>query len=117
MITSYKDLDVWKKAIELVEEIYVATRKFPKEELYGIINQMRRSAISIPSNIAEGKTRQHVNEYVQFLYIALGSCAELETQVIIACKLGYLIGKQTETILEKIDHVARMARNLVKSLR
>ncbi len=87
MIKSYRDLEVWKKSIDLVKDIYAFTQKFPKEEVYGLVSQMRRSAISISSNIAEGKTRQHVNEYVQFLYVALGSCAELETQVIIAGKL------------------------------
>jgi four helix bundle protein len=117
MIRSYRDLDVWKKSIDLVKHIYLITQEFPKEELHGLVNQMRRSAISIPSNIAEGKTRQHVNEYIQFLYIALGSCAELETQIVIATKLEYLNEKHSEELLETTDHIARMARNLVKSLR
>jgi len=87
MINSYKDLDVWKKSIELVKKVYFTTKGFPKEEIYGLVNQMRRCAVSIPSNIAEGKTRQHINEYIQFLYISLGSCAELESQVIIAKRI------------------------------
>lgn len=89
-IESYKDLDVWRKSIELVKEIYLVTRKFPETERYGLVNQMRRCAVSIPSNIAEGKTRQHLNEYIQFLYLSLSSCAELETQVIISQELEYM---------------------------
>lgn len=117
MIRSYRDLDVWKKSIELVKNIYLATKVFPKDELYGLINQMRRSAVSIPSNIAEGKTRQYKNEYIQFLYIALGSCAELETQLVISKELGYLTKEVEAELLEKLDHICRMTRNLIKSLR
>ncbi len=117
MIKSYKDLEVWQKSIILVKEIYKLTENFPKEEQFGIISQMRRCAVSIPSNISEGKSRQYVNEYIQFLYIALGSCAELETQIIIAKELSFT--KQTEVDLfsEKIDHISRMIRNLIKGLR
>ena len=82
-IRSYKDLKIWKRSIELVKDVYEMTGLFPKEELYGLTSQIRRSAISIPSNIAEGFTRFYNKEYRQFLYIALGSCAELETQIII----------------------------------
>ena len=117
MIRSFRDLDVWKEAIGLVKSIYLITKEFPKEETYGLINQMRRCAVSIPSNIAEGKTRQHVNEYIQFLYISLGSCAELETQVIISKELGYMSEETKNKTLEKIDHICRMTRNLIKSLR
>ncbi|MBI4087654.1 MAG: four helix bundle protein [Candidatus Liptonbacteria bacterium] len=84
---SYKDLEVWKKSIGLVEKIYELTKQFPREELYGLISQMRRSAISIPSNIAEGSRRKDLPEYLQFLRIADASSAELETQVIISQKL------------------------------
>lgn len=117
IIKSYKDLDVWKKAIELVKDIYRFTKDFPKEEMYGIVSQMRRSAVSIPSNIAKGKTRQHVNEYVQFLYIALGSCSELETQVIVAKELQFIDDKIVSVLLEERDHIGKMLRNLIKSLR
>ena len=117
MINSYKDLDVWKKSIELVKKVYCTTKSFPKEEIYGLVNQMRRCAISIPSNIAEGKTRQHVNEYIQFLYIALGSCAELESQVIVAKELEYLNNGTEEEIIEGIENVGKMLRGLIKSLR
>ena len=86
-IESYKQLIVWQKSIELVFEVYTITEKFPKSELYGLSNQMRRSAVSIPSNIAEGYKRKGLSEYVQFLSIADASAAELETQTIIAKRL------------------------------
>jgi len=116
LIKSYRDLEVWKKSITLVKKIYLMTRDFPKEETYGLINQMRRSAVSIPSNIAEGKTRQHTNEYIQFLYIALGSCAELESQIIIAKELEYIKESEVEA-LNELDEIGKMIRNLIKSLR
>ena len=87
-IKNFQDLRIWQKGIEVVKEIYILTKKFPKEELYGLTSQMRRSAVSIPSNIAEGFRRYHNKEYKQFLYIAMGSCAELETQIIISYELG-----------------------------
>ncbi|GAF73329.1 unnamed protein product, partial [marine sediment metagenome] len=77
-IKNFQDLRIWQKGIEVLKDIYILTKKFPKEELYGLTSQMRRSAVSIPSNIAEGFRRYHNKEYKQFLYIALGSCAELE---------------------------------------
>ncbi len=117
MIKSYKDLDVWKKSIELVKQVYSLTQGFPKEEIYGLTSQMRRCAVSIPSNIAEGKTRQHVNEYIQFLYIGLGSCAELESQVIIAKELGYLHNGSEIQIMQQLDCIGRMFTNLIKGLR
>ena len=117
MIRSYRDLDVWMKSMKLVKKIYLMTKEFPKDEIYGLISQMRRSAVSIPSNIAEGKTRQYKNEYIQFLYIALSSCAELETQVIISRELGYITKEVEAEVLEELDHICRMTRNLIKSLR
>lgn len=83
-VESFKQLTVWQRSIELVKEIYSITKKMPKSELYGLVSQMRRSAISIPSNIAEGKKRKGAKEFVQFLRIADSSAAELETQIIIA---------------------------------
>ena len=74
-IKTYRDLDIWKKGIELVKDTYKSTEKFPKQEMYGLVVQMRRSAISIPSNVAEGFRRYHNKEYKQFLYVSLGSCA------------------------------------------
>jgi|SRR3989338_2480067 len=89
MINSYKDLIVWQRAIELVVEIYKLTDKFPKSEIYGLVSQMRRSAVSIPSNIAEGRRRGTKKDYRNFLVIAYGSGAELETQIIISKKLSF----------------------------
>ena len=89
-IKSYKELDVWNKGIEIVDLIYESTSKFPQEERYGLAAHMQRTAISIPSNIAEGFARQHTKEYRQFCYIALGSCSELETQLIIAKRRNYV---------------------------
>ena len=117
MIKSYKDLDVWKRGVELVKKVYIATRDFPKEEVYGLSNQMRRCAVSIPSNIAEGKTRQHANEYIQFLYVALGSCAELETQIVIAKEMIYINEKIKTELLEETDQIGKMLRGLITSLR
>ncbi|MFC1808017.1 four helix bundle protein [Candidatus Omnitrophota bacterium] len=117
MIKSYKDLDVWKKSIELVKVIYKITSNFPKEEQFGLVSQMRRSAVSIPSNIAEGKTRQHKNEYIQFLYIALGSSSELNTQAIIANELNFIKSQSIDVLLDDIDHVSRMLHNLIGSLK
>ena len=92
------------------------TKKFPKEELYGLTSQMRRSAVSIPSNIAEGFRRYHNKEYKQFLYIAMGSCAELETQIIIAHELDYLKDTDKIEIIEKLKYICRMINQLIKKL-
>lgn len=86
-VKSYKELIVWQRAMELVKEIYFLTEKFPKDELYGLTSQIQRAAVSIPSNISEGYLRHHRKEFVQFLSIAIGSCAELETQILICLSL------------------------------
>jgi len=115
-IKTYRDLDIWKKGIELVKKVYVMTGKFPKEETYGLSSQMRRSAISVPSNVAEGFRRYHNKEYRQFLYIALGSCAEFETQATISKELNYISSEKEKELLEMLDHVSRMITNLIKKL-
>ncbi|GAI77072.1 unnamed protein product [marine sediment metagenome] len=115
-IRTYRDLNIWNVGIELVKDIYKLTEKFPKQEMYGIVSQMRRSAISIPSNVAEGFKRCHNKEYRQFLYVTLGSCAELETQVTIAKELKYIQADKEATLLEKLDHIGRMITNLLKKL-
>ena len=115
-IKRFKDLKIWQKGIEIVSDIYIATKKFPKEELYGLTSQIRRSAISVPSNIAEGFRRYHDKEYKQFLYIALGSCAELETQIAIAKNLKYITEEKEIELTEKLDHLCRMTSNLIKKL-
>ena len=115
-IKNFQDLRIWQKGIEVVKDIYILTKKFPKEELYGLTSQMRRSAISIPSNIAEGFRRYHNKEYKQFLYIALGSCAELETQIIIANELDYINETNKTELIEKIKYICRMTVKLINKL-
>lgn len=115
-INTYRDLDVWKKGIEVVKDIYKSTEKFPKQETYGLVSQMRRAAVSMPSNIAEGFRRYHNREYKQLLYVALGSCAELETQVTISKELKYLQENKEAVMLEKLDHIGRMISSLLKKL-
>jgi four helix bundle protein len=110
----YKDLIVWQKAIDLVVEIYAVTKAFPKEELYGLTSQLRRCAVSVPSNIAEGQGRLTRGEFRQFLGHAKGSLGEMETQLIIAERLGYLKGSQT--YLGRLAEVARLLNGLLNSL-
>ena len=115
-IKTFRELNIWNAGIEIVKAIYQLTEIFPKQETYDLISQMRRSAVSIPSNVAEGFRRFHNKEYRQFLYTSLGSCAELETQLTIAMELNY-IQKDTENkLLEKLDHICRMVSNLIKKL-
>lgn len=115
-IRNFRDLNIWKLGIKIVEDIYAITKDFSRDEIFGLVSQMRRCAISIPSNTAEGFTRKHNKEYKQFLYIALGSCAELETHIEISVKLKYISEQNKKDILEKINHVSRMIMNLLKCL-
>ncbi len=118
-IRNFRDLDVWQLGKKLVIDIYKITQSLPNKEIYGLVSQMRRAVISIPSNIAEiaeGFNRSHNREYRQFLYIALGSCAELETQIEIAFELKYVKETSKNELLEAIDHETRMLRNLIKKL-
>jgi four helix bundle protein len=105
-------LEAWKEAMALVKMVYTATQSFPKDELYGLTNQMRRAAVSIPSNIAEGAARSSKKEFVQFLSIARGSLSELETQLLISTDLGYLDGKHD--VFAKIDRLSRLITGLQK---
>jgi len=115
-ISGFKDLTVWKNGLKLVELIYKITKRFPKEERYALVSHMQRAAISIPSNIAEGFARQHRKEFQRFCQIALGSCAELETQLIIAYQQNYLGKKDYAAIGEHLDHESRMLMKLIQSL-
>jgi len=110
-IKDYKELLIWKKGIELVKSVYKITRTFPREERFGLISQMQRAAVSIPVNIAEGFCRQYPKEYKQFLHIALGSCAELETLFIVAKSCDY-IQDEVNLFLERINHESRMINRL-----
>jgi four helix bundle protein len=113
MSTAYSDLLVWRKAMDLVCHVYSCTRSFPKEELYGLSSQMRRSAVSVPSNIAEGKGRFSRKELVEFLFHARGSLMELETQILIADRLGYIDSKTTGVLCSECAEIARMLNGLV----
>lgn len=115
-MSSYKDLIVWQKSIQLTEDIYKATNSFPKSEVYGITSQMRRSCIAIPSNIAEGQSRGHKLEYVQFLRIAYSSGAELETQLIIAHRTGLLPKGSFDNINNQLIEIMKMLNKLLSVL-
>ncbi|MEI8349058.1 MAG: four helix bundle protein [Candidatus Omnitrophota bacterium] len=116
-IKTFKDLRIWQKAMEIVKDIYQVTNSFPKEELYGLTSQMRRCAVSLASNIAEGFKRYHNKEYKQFLHIMLGSAAELETQLLISEELRYINKEETEKICEKLEHLSRMTTVLIRKLK
>jgi len=115
-LNSYRDLVVWQKGIALVVEVYSATKGFPREEIYGLTSQIRRSAVSIPSNIAEGQGRATKGEFVQFLCHARGSIFELETQPMLAKNLGYLTPEIERQLLSKITEEARILNGLLTSL-
>lgn len=115
-MATHKELNVWKKGIEMVKLVYTATQSFPKEELYGLASQMRRCAVSIPSNIAEGYGRFSKKELKHFLHISLGSAAELETQLIIAKELGFTLEEDFNTISFMINEIIKMLSALIKSL-
>ena len=111
---THRDLDVWKKSVVLVTTVYEITKSFPKEEIYGLTNQIRRSAVSVPSNIAEGSARQGNKEFAQFLYISLGSLTELETQLIIAGNLKFLSENDYESLMESLKEIGKMLIGLIR---
>lgn len=114
---THKDLDVWIISVELVTEIYQLTSDFPKEEIFGLTNQIRRASISIPSNIAEGAARNYNKEFIQFLYIALGSQQELDTQLIIAKNLRFISENQYNDTIIKIQSVGKLLNGLIRYLK
>ncbi len=114
---THKDLIVWQKAMELVENVYRVSRKLPREERFGICSQIQRAAVGIPSNIAEGAKREHKLEYVQFLAIANGSSAELETQLLLIAKLYPKTSNEINLITSDIEEIQRMIYSLMKSLK
>jgi four helix bundle protein len=113
---SYKDLIVWQKAITLVKEVYKISENFPKTEQYGLTNQLRRASVSIPANIAEGYARKHRAEYIQFLRIAFGSGAEVETYFELIVELNYAKKAELEKAALLLDEVMRMLNSLLSSL-
>ncbi len=111
---SYKDLIVWQRAVRFVVDIYKVTSRFPREEVYGITSQMRRSAVSIPSNIAEGQARNSPRSFENYLNIALGSAAELETQLIVANQIDYLVEKDLGSLVVELTEIMKMLHGLLR---
>lgn len=116
-IQSHRDLKVWQLGMQIAEEIYALTRRFPDDERFGIISQLRRAAASVPANIAEGNARSSTKEYLRFLSIALGSLAEVETFLELSKRLGYGNPEQIVEILEHTGTQRRMLHGLQRSLR
>ena len=113
-VKTHKDLDVWKEAMTLARKVYSLTKGFPKEENFGLASQMRRAAVSIPSNIAEGAARDSRKEFIRFLYLALGSAAEIETQMLLSRGLNFTDNIEVEKAIER---VGRMLNALIKALK
>ena len=116
MLKNYKELKVWQKSYELCLEIYRITAKFPKEEKYGLTSQIRRSVVSIPSNITEGYGRKTTMDYIRMLYISYGSVCELETQILLAGDLDLIEKSELGTLKKDISEIERMLKALIKSL-
>ena len=116
MVQSYKDLIVYQKSYKLALVIYQITKNFPKEEIYGLTSQMRRSSVSIPCNIAEGYRRGHRKEYIQFLYVAHGSCGELETLLSLSQDLGLIEKDLFENLYRLQEEVSKLLKGLIVSL-
>jgi four helix bundle protein len=112
----YRDIKVWQRAIEFVVDIYSCTRGFPKEEMYGLVTQLRRAAVSVPSNIAEGKGRRTDKEFLLFLHHARGSVFEVETQLTISGRLGYLSETEVRRLGTSAAEIARMLSGLIKAI-
>lgn len=113
-LKTHKDLDVWNKAMNFTEQLYLLTNTFPKEEQFGLTSQIRRSAVSIPSNIAEGAARNSDKEFLQFLYISLGSLAEVETQLLLAKRLKFFA---EDSCFDSLDAIRKMLIGLIKFVR
>ena len=116
MSSTYKDLIVWQKSIDLVEKIYRLTSRFPREELYGLVSQLRRAAVSITSNIAEGQGRMSPGEFRQFIGHARGSTLEVETQLIVSVRLGFVSSQTCAPAVQQCDDIKRMLHGLAASL-
>ena len=116
MLKNYKELKVWQRPYQLCLEIYKTTKRFPNEERYGLTSQIRRAAVSVSSNIAEGYGRKTTPEYIRFLYIAYGSNCEMETQILLSGDLGYIETGKLEILQKGIGEVERMLKALIKSL-
>ena len=116
MWKSYRDLEVWKKGIQLVKKVYLLSKKYPQEEIYGLTSQVRRAAVSIPSNIAEGQARKSANDLRRFLNISRGSVAEVDTQMVIAEELDFISQEELDDIYQDIVVIFKMLEGLSQSL-
>jgi len=115
-IKSYRDLRVWQESMTLAVECYQLTRAFPKEEMFGLSSQIRRSAASIPANIAEGHGRENTQSFIQYLRIAQGSLKELETHLLLAERVGLIVKENTEAVLRRCEAIGKMIRLLIRAL-
>ena len=116
MLKNYKELKVWQKSYKFCLKVYKITGTFPKEEIYGLVSQIRRSAVSVPSNIAEGYGRKTTADYIRFLYIAYGSLCELETQIMLSDDLRFFEHAEMESLRADLSEVERMLKTLIRSL-
>ena len=116
MLENFKELNVWQKSYDLCLMIYKITKKYPNEETYGLVSQLRRVAVSVPSNIAEGYGRKTTTDYIRFLYIAYGSICELETQILLSGDLGYIKESIHTETLDNVTEIERMLKGLINSL-
>lgn len=117
MVKSYRELIVWQKSIEACRLTYLLVKKLPKEELYALSDQMKRAAISIPSNIAEGQSRNSKNEFIHFLSIARGSKSELETQFLLCKEIGYLSDEEIQPAMTILEEIGKMISSLTRKLK
>lgn len=115
-LQTYRELKVWQKAIDLVEQVYVLTNNFPNDEKFGLVSQMRRAAVSVPANIAEGYGRTHRGDYLRHLSFSRGSLLELETHLVIASRLGFVGGENDADLSRRVQEVDRMLYGLIESL-
>jgi four helix bundle protein len=115
-IKSYRDLRVWQESMKLAVECYQLTRAFPKEEMFGLSSQIRRSAASIPANIAEGHGRENTQSFIQYLRIAQGSLKELETHLLLAERVGLIVKENIEAVLRRCEAIGEMIRLLIRAL-
>lgn len=116
MASSYRDLEVWQKGIDLATQIYLKTKEFPQEEKFGLTHQLRKAAVSIPSNIAEGQARRTKKDFSHFCYISKGSAAEIDTQLIIAQRIEMINQNDAESLIDETIRISKMIQGLIKSL-
>ena len=114
---SYQDLAVWQKAMVFAKDVYIITKCYPNSELYGLTSQIRRGAVSIPGNIAEGWGRKSKGDFIRFLAVARGSAAELETEILLSSEIGILSKDQSEPVLQNLTEIRKMLNALIKSLK